>query len=79
MSKVITRERNMTKDVIDMLVKLLEEQGKKIDKLENKFDQLDTKVDELIALKNKLIACGVVLSALFGFLWDWFKNFFNRG
>lgn len=56
----------------DLLLEMMKEQGKKIDKLENK-------VDELIALKNKLIAGGVVLSAIFGYLWDWFKNFFNRG
>ena len=56
----------------DVLLEMMKEQSKKIDKLENK-------VDELIALKNKLIAGGVILSALFGFLWDWFKSFFNRG
>lgn len=56
----------------DLLLEMMKEQGRKIDKLENK-------VDELIALKNKLIAGGVILSALFGFLWDWFKNIFNRG
>lgn len=72
MLKVRTREKEMTKDITDLLVKMLDEQGKKIDKLENK-------VDELIALKNKLIAGGIVLSAIFGFIWDWFKNFFNRG
>lgn len=72
MLKVKTREKEMTKDITDLLVKMLDEQGKKIDKLENK-------VDELIALKNKLIAGGVVLSAIFGFIWDWFKNLFNRG
>lgn len=56
----------------DLMLEMMKEQGKKIDKLENK-------VDELIALKNKLIAGGVVLSALFGYLWDFFKNFFSRG
>ena len=56
----------------DLLLEMMKEQSKKIDKLENK-------VDELIALKNKLIAGGVILSAIFGFIWDWFKNFFNRG
>lgn len=56
----------------DVLLEMMKEQSKKIDKLENK-------VDELIALKNKLIAGGVILSAIFGFIWDWFKNFFNRG
>lgn len=56
----------------DLLLEMMKEQGRKIDKLENK-------VDELIAMKNKLIAGGVVLSAIFGFIWDWFKNFFNRG
>lgn len=62
----------MTGETTQLLIKMLDEQGKKIDKLE-------TKVDELIALKNKLIAGGVLLSAIFGFIWDWFKNFFNRG
>ena len=56
----------------DVLLEMMKEQSKKIDKLENK-------VDELIALKNRLIAGGVILSAIFGFIWDWFKNFFNRG
>lgn len=56
----------------DLLLEMMKEQGRKIDKLENK-------VDELIALKNKLIAGGVILSAIFGFIWDWFKNIFNRG
>lgn len=56
----------------DVLLEMMKEQSKKIDKLENK-------VDELIALKNKLIAGGVILSAIFGFIWDCFKNFFNRG
>lgn len=51
---------------------MMKEQGRKIDKLENK-------VDELIALKNKLIAGGVVLSAIFGALFDWFKEMFHRG
>lgn len=60
----------MKDDVTNLLVKLIEEQGEKIDKLEEK-------VDELIALKNKLIAGGVVLSAIFGFICDWFKNLFG--
>lgn len=71
MLKAKIKEKEMTKDVTDLLVRMLDEQGKKIDKLENK-------VDELIALKNKLIAGGVILSAFFGFVWDWFKNFFGR-
>ena len=58
-------------EVTSLLIKMLDEQGKKIDKLEEK-------VDELIALKNKLIAGGVVLSAIFGYIWDFFKNFFGR-
>ena len=62
----------MTSSTTQLLIKMLDEQGKKIDKLENK-------VDELIALKNKLIAGGVILSAIFGFVWDWFKSFFDRG
>ena len=61
----------MTNEVINLLIKMLDDQGKKIDKLEEK-------VDELLALKNKLIAGGVVLSAIFGYIWDWFKNFFGR-
>lgn len=71
MLKTKIKEKEMTKDVTDLLIRMLDEQGKKIDKLENK-------VDELIALKNKLIAGGVILSAIFGFIWDWFKNFFGR-
>lgn len=71
MLKVKTKEEEMTKDVTDLLIRMLDEQGKKIDKLENK-------VDELIALKNRLIAGGIILSALFGFIWDWFKSFFGR-
>ena len=58
-------------EVTSLLIKMLDEQGKKIDKLEEK-------VDELIALKNRLIAGGVVLSAIFGYVWDWFRNFFGR-
>ena len=64
-------EKVTSNEVTSLLIKMLDEQGKKIDKLEEK-------VDELIALKNKLIAGGVVLSAIFGFIWDWFKNFFGR-
>ena len=60
----------MSEEVTKLLIKMIEEQGKKIDKLESK-------VDELIALKNKIIAGGIVLSALFGFVWDWFKNLFR--
>ncbi len=61
----------MSEEVTMLLIQLIKEQGKKIDNLEDK-------VDELIALKNKFIAGGVVLSALFGFVWDWVKNFFGR-
>ena len=64
-------EKVTSNEVTSLLIKMLDEQGKKIDKLEEK-------VDELIALKNKLIAGGVVLSAIFGYIWDWFKNFFGR-
>lgn len=67
---VLERDIKMTNEVTSLLIKMLDEQGKKIDKLEEK-------VDELIALKNKLIAGGVVLSAIFGYIWDWFKNFFG--
>ena len=61
----------MSTEINDLLVKMIDEQGQKIDKLE-------TKVDELIALKNKLIASGVILSAIFGYIWDWFKELFGR-
>lgn len=61
----------MSQETINLLIEMMKSQGKKIDKLESK-------VDELIAWKNKLIAGGVILSAIFGFLWDWFKNFFGR-
>lgn len=69
---ICERELEMTSnEVTSLLIKMLDEQGKKIDKLEEK-------VDELIALKNKLIAGGVILSAIFGALWDWFKTLFGR-
>jgi len=61
----------MSEEVTNLLLKMLEAQGEKIDKLEEK-------VDELIAMKNRLIAGGIVLSAIFGYLWDWFKSFFGR-
>lgn len=61
----------MSDEVTQLLVKMLEKQDSKIDNLEKK-------VDELIALKNKLIAGGVVLSAIFGYVWDFFKEFFGR-
>jgi len=61
----------MSDEVTQLLVKMLEKQDEKIDNLEKK-------VDELIALKNKLIAAGVVLSAIFGYVWDLFKEFFGR-
>lgn len=64
------RENIMSDEVTQLLIKMLEKQDSKIDNLEKK-------VDELIALKNKLIAGGVVLSAIFGYLWDFFKNFFG--
>lgn len=56
----------------DLLLEMMKEQSKKIEKLEEK-------VDELIALKNRLIAAGIVLSAIFGALFDWFKGFFSKG
>lgn len=61
----------MSEETTNLLLAMLKEQGKKIDKLESK-------VDELIAMKNRLIAGGIVLSAIFGYVWDWFKNFFGR-
>lgn len=61
----------MSEETTNLLLEMLREQGKKIDKLE-------IKVDELIALKNKLIAGGVILSAIFGFIWDYFKNLFSK-
>lgn len=61
----------MSEEVTILLIQLIKEQGKKIDNLEGK-------VDELIALKNRFIAAGVVLSALFGFVWDVVKSFFGR-
>lgn len=56
----------------DLLLEMMKEQSRKIEKLEEK-------VDELIALKNRIIAIGVFLSVIFGYIWDWFKDFFNRG
>lgn len=70
MLKVRTKE--MTEETTALLLQMIKEQGKKIDKLE-------TKVDELLELKNKLIAGCIVLGAIWGFVWDWFKNFFNKG
>lgn len=61
----------MSEETTAILLQMLKEQSKQIDKLE-------TKVDELIAMKNKLIAVGLILSAIFGFLWDWVKNFLGR-
>lgn len=61
----------MSEETTNLLLQMLSEQGKQIDKLENK-------VDELIAWKNRLIAGWVILAAVFGFLWDWAKTFFGR-
>ena len=61
----------MSEETTKLLLEMMKEQGKKIEKLENK-------VDELIALKNRLIAGGIILSAIFGFIWDYFKNLFAR-
>ena len=65
------KEKEMTEDTTNLLLQMIKDQGHKIDKLEEK-------VDELLDLKNKLIAGGVILSAIFGFIWDFFKNFFGR-
>lgn len=61
----------MSEETTALLLEMLKDQSKQIEKLE-------TKVDELIAIKNKLIAGGLILSALFGFIWDWFRSFFGR-
>lgn len=61
----------MTEETTNLLLQMIKDQGHKIDKLEEK-------VDELLELKNKLIAGGIILSAIFGFVWDFFKNFFGR-
>ena len=61
----------MSEETTTLLLQMLKDQGQKIDKLE-------LKVDELIALKNRLIAGGIILSAIFGYIWDWFKNFFGK-
>ncbi len=61
----------MTQDASDLIVKMLEMQGQKIENLEKK-------VDELVALKNKLIAGGIVLSAIFAYVFDWFKALFGK-
>ena len=61
----------MTKDVVDLLIKMVEEQGKKI-------DNLDKKVNELVDLKNRIIAIGLVLSAIFALIWDLLKSLFWR-
>jgi len=70
----------MSEEVTQLLYNMIAEQGDKIDKLEEKVDdkinKLEEKVDELLELKNKLIAIGVVLSVIFGFIWDFVKNFF---
>ena len=81
----------MSEEVTQLLYNMVAEQGDKIDKLEEKVDdkidkleekvddkinKLEEKVDELLELKNKLIAIGVVLSVIFGFIWDFVKNFF---
>lgn len=58
----------MSDEITQLLIKMLEKQDEKI-------ENLDKKVDELIALKNRLIGYGVVLSVIFGFIWDFVKNF----
>jgi hypothetical protein len=61
----------MSEETTALLLQMLNDQSTKIDKLE-------AKVDELIALKNKLVASGLVLSAIFGYLWDLFQNLFSK-
>lgn len=63
---------------VQLLIKMLEKQDEMLEKQDKKIEKLDEKVDELIALKNKLIAGGFILSALFGFVWDFFKEFFRN-
>lgn len=65
-------------EVVDLLVKLINEQSAKIDDLKKSQEKLEEKVDELIALKNKVIAVGVFCSVIFAYIWDWCKNFFGR-
>lgn len=59
----------MSDEVTQLLIKMIEAQGEEI-------KELNKKVDELIAMKNRLIAGGVILSAIFGYIWDFCKNFF---
>lgn len=61
----------MSEEVTLLLIEMIKAQKEEIDKI-------NKKVDELLELKNKLIAAGVVLSAIFGFIWDWCKNFFGK-
>lgn len=61
----------MSEEVTLLLIEMIKAQKEDIEKL-------NKKVDELLALKNKVIAAGVVLSALFGFIWDAVKNFFGK-
>lgn len=60
----------MSEEVTLLLIEMIKAQKEDIEKL-------NKKVDELLALKNKLIAAGVILSAIFGFIWDFVKNFFS--
>lgn len=72
----------MTQDIIDLLVKMLEEQKEQIKDLkktqEEKIDAIEEKIDGLIEFKNKLIGIGVLLSIFFAGIWDFFKGLFGR-
>lgn len=61
----------MTEEITQLLIALIQEQKQDI-------EALTKKVDDLIAFKNRLITMGVILSAIFGFIWDWFKNIFSK-
>lgn len=61
----------MSEEITQLLITLIQEQKEDINKL-------NQKVDDLIAFKNRLIAYGVLLSAMFGLIWDWFKNMFSK-
>lgn len=68
---------DLSNKLIDLLQTQHKEQKDEIEKLTKNVDKLEKKVDDLITFKNRLITIGVILSALFGFLWDFFKTFFS--